>query len=217
MPQISGLEREKLRQRNVEQITRVHLAESQREFNAYPSKPKDEVDPVDFATYIMRTKNVTLLGGPFHYQVRSGTYGDPYDEIPWKLQMGLTLAKGRLGVADNPLVCNYGNKTLINNWVEEHRDREFIKYDAPRISQYGHHYQSENMRAYKKPYCNKARDVLLKMKSFPISAHPYYQPELSPDTLRHSVPTPESCIEDRVIEECRKEMEQDKRYFKAQL
>jgi len=203
-------------QKSRNKLTKEGLSAAQKEFNINLDKTED-YDPSDFSRRILKARDITLIGGPFHYHIRSGTYGDPYDEIPWKVRMGMSKAKDRHGYADNPRACNYGSDVLINNWVEEHRDRNFIKYHMPRLSQYGHYYQSEAMRAYKKPLCNKQRDVLLSIKSFPLSSHPGHQPELNLDTLTYSNPPPESCIEDQQIAECHKEMERQKRNYKASL
>jgi len=66
-----------------------------------------------------------------------GTYGEVYDEPAWKFMYGIAEAKERSGCEDNPMKQRYCDKrVLLNNWLEEQRDREFIKYDnSPKLSQ----------------------------------------------------------------------------------
>lgn len=166
------------------------------------------------ARNILRSGSLSLLGGPFHYSLRAGTYGDPWDEIPWKVRLGLTEPKERFGFGDNPSMCAYEPRVLVSNWYEDRSDRDYIKYRGPRLSQYGHHYVSEYSRKFSKPVCNKEKDVLLTMSRFPMSCHPGHQPELNTDTLRFTADKPEGCEIDERVGECQKEMERQKRYFK---
>jgi len=198
-----------------DKLTKQLMGEVQQQYNIELQKPVQEESTSDYATKVLRASNVTLIGGPFHYHVRTPTLGDPFDEIPWKVRMGMTESKERHGYPENPFVCAYEPRVMLNNWVEERRDRSFIKYFSPKLSQYGHHYVTESMRAYTKPVCNKPRDVLLNMANFPAVPYPAAQPELNVDTLRMSAEKPESCITDENIEDCAKEMERDKRFYKA--
>lgn len=170
----------------------------------------------DVTQNIFRSGSLSLIGGPFHYSLRAGTYGDPWDEIPWKVRLGLTEPKERFGFGDNPSMCTYEPRVLIANWYEDRRERDYIKYRAPRLSQYGHHYISEYSRKFSKPVCNKEKDVLLTMSRYPPACHPGHQPELNTDTLKYSADKPEGCEIDDKVGECQKEMERQKRYFKAQ-
>ncbi|ODM91650.1 hypothetical protein Ocin01_15033 [Orchesella cincta] len=203
------------RNKDRDRLTKQSMGEVQQQYNIELQKPVPEATSVDYATRVLRASNVTLIGGPFHFHVRSGTYGDPYDEIPWKVRMGMTEPKERHGYPENPFVGTYEPRVLLNNWVEERRDRNFIKYSSPKLSQYGHHYISESMRSYTKPVCNKPRDVLLNIATFPTTSYPAHQPELNVDTLRMSAEKPESCVTDENIVQCEKEMERDKRFYKA--
>ncbi len=49
--------------------------------------------------------------------------------------MGMSETKPRHGYGDNPNVCDYEPRVLMNHWVEERRDRKYIKYKGPRLSQ----------------------------------------------------------------------------------
>lgn len=59
-----------------------------------------------------------------------------YDEPGWKVDLGLADIKERSGLEENPMKCRYERRVLLNNWVEERRDRQHIKYDnAPKLSE----------------------------------------------------------------------------------
>jgi len=160
-----------------------------------------------------RGKEIQVSGGPFHYMMRAGTYGEIYDEPGWKVNLGIAEIKERSAVGRSPMACRYDPRVLCNDWVEERRDRLNIKYDnSPKLSEYGHIYKSEYGTSYSKPLCNKARDVLLKIPSFPITGFPGHQPELDVDVLLCSAPKPEGCILDEETAACRREIETEKRY-----
>jgi len=77
------------------------------------------------------------------HQLYLGTYGEQYDEAGWKLNLEIEDSKERSGVEQNPMKCKYESRVLVNNWVEERRDRQYVKYDnAPRLSQVEFTYSS---------------------------------------------------------------------------
>ncbi|OXA42628.1 uncharacterized protein LOC110859374 [Folsomia candida] len=175
---------------------------------------KMQGQPVDILMRkLNRMSDIRVSGGPFHYQMRAGGYGEVYDEPGWKVDLGLADIKERSGLEENPMKCRYERRVLLNNWVEERRDRQHIKYDnAPKLSEYGHVYKSEYSTSFTKPLCNKAREMLLKIKSFPITVHPGHQPDLDIPVVRCSLPKPESCILDEETVKMKKDLICRKRY-----
>jgi len=79
----------------------------------------------------IRPDQLTIVEGPFHYQLRSSTYGEVYDEVPWRVLFGVSKSKARDAVDRSSLTRSYQSGVLIHNWNEERRDREYIKFSRP--------------------------------------------------------------------------------------
>jgi hypothetical protein len=157
-----------------------------------------------------------VSGGPLHYQIRAGTYGEIYDEIPWKVAFGIAESKGRDPTDRSSVVRSYNpTDVLVNNWVENRRDREFIKFRRPPpLSQNGWFYKSTYQEAYNKRRCEKERLFLQSIKAFPIGIYPGHQREVNVDMLCCCVPKPELCQLTEAKEQCEKESKQQKRVLK---
>lgn len=77
-------------------------------------------------------------------------------------------------------------------------------------------YANEYFDYFKRNYFVKIfYQIICLCLAFPITPHPGLQPELNVDVLRVTAPTPDTCVVDETVEECRKEMEREKRYYKA--
>ncbi|CAG7719382.1 unnamed protein product, partial [Allacma fusca] len=73
-----------------------------------------------------------VSGGPLHYQIRAGAYGEIYDGTPLKVALEIAESKGRDTLDSSSVARSYNTTQIrINDSVENCRDYEVFKFRRP--------------------------------------------------------------------------------------